>query len=102
MNEQQTRKPTHPGAILRHDYLEPLGLTVSGLALHLGVSRKHLSAILNERAGVSIDLALRLARAFDTTPDLWQNLQRNRDLWEANAMPSGWQSVTPVPRAPEA
>ncbi|AGW11946.1 HigA family addiction module antitoxin [Megalodesulfovibrio gigas] len=95
--DTMARKPTHPGAILRFDYLEPLALTVTGLAVHLGVSRKHLSAVVNERAGVSVDLALRLARAFGTSPDLWLNLQRKRDLWEAQHAPTGWQDVALVP-----
>jgi addiction module HigA family antidote len=76
------RKPTHPGAILRHEYLAPLGIvmTITDLSSRLGVSRKYLSAVLNERAGETPDMALRLSRAFNTTPDLWMNMQKGHDL----------------------
>ncbi|QGY41560.1 HigA family addiction module antidote protein [Pseudodesulfovibrio cashew] len=91
------RKPTHPGAIIRQDYMEPLSLTVTALAAHLGISRKHLSQVLHERASVTSGLALRLAKAFDTTPDLWLNLQRKRDLWEAERDTPGLENVEPLP-----
>ncbi|MGE4558090.1 MAG: HigA family addiction module antitoxin [Desulfovibrionaceae bacterium] len=90
------RKPTHPGDILRHDYLIPLGLTVTALAEHLGVSRKHLSRLINEQVPVSADMALRLSRAFNTTPELWLNLQRKCDLWEAAQQPGGWRDIEPI------
>ena len=93
----KNRKPTHPGAIIRHDYMEPLGLTVTALAAHLGISRKHLSQVLNERAGVTSGMALRLAGAFNTSPELWLNLQRKRDLWEAENRTSGWELISPLP-----
>jgi len=93
----KTRKPTHPGAIIRHDYMEPLGLTVTALAAHLGISRKHLSQVLNERAGVTSGTALRLAGAFNTSPELWLNLQRKRDLWEAENRVPGWKRIIPLP-----
>lgn len=92
-----TRKPTHPGAIIREDYMEPLSLTVTALAAHLGISRKHLSQVLHEKSSVTSGLALRLARAFDTTPDLWLNLQRKRDLWEAERDTPGLEDVEPLP-----
>jgi len=90
-------KPTHPGNVIRHDYMEPLSLTVTALAEHLGISRKHLSQVLHEKASVTSSLALRLARAFDTTPDLWLNLQRKRDLWEAERDTPGLENVEPLP-----
>ncbi len=77
-------KPVHPGRIIRDDYLEPLELTTGALAEALGVTRQTMAAILNERAGVSPEMALRLAKAFDTTPDLWITLQRNYDLYRAS------------------
>lgn len=77
-------KPVHPGRILRDDYLEPLELTTGALAEALGVTRQTMAAILNERAGVSPEMALRLAKAFDTTPELWITLQRNYDLYRAS------------------
>ncbi|WP_421902245.1 HigA family addiction module antitoxin [Maridesulfovibrio sp.] len=96
-----TRKPTHPGEIIKYDYMEPLGLTVTALAAHLGVSRKHLSQVLHEKTNVSPVMALRLSRAFNTTPDLWLNLQRKRDLWEAEQSTPGVFDVTPLPGASE-
>jgi len=95
----RTRKPTHPGAILRHDYLAPLGMTITALADRLKVSRKHLSGVLNERAGITPDMALRLSKAFNTTPDLWLNLQNAHDLWCAEHAPTGWAEVTPITTA---
>ena len=92
----KTRKPTHPGAILRHDYIEPLGLSVTALAAHLGISRKHLSQVVNEKVGVTTDLALRLSRAFGTTPDLWLNLQRKHDLWQAGNSQDDWKRVSRI------
>jgi len=63
--------------------LEPLGLNVTNAAKALGVSRKTLSAILNERAGISPEMAVRLSMAFDTTAESWLNLQLQHDLWLA-------------------
>jgi addiction module HigA family antidote len=81
--------PPHPGEILREDYLKPLGLSVSDAAKALGVARKTLSALLNERAGISPAMALRLAKALDTSPELWINLQAQFDLWQARALDLG-------------
>jgi len=75
--------PPHPGEILRGLYLEPLGLTVTETARGLGITRKALSDLLNGRSGVSPTMALRLARAFDTTPESWLNLQQQHELWKA-------------------
>jgi len=76
--------PPHPGEILRELCLSPLGVTVTQAALALGVSRKTLSAILNGRAGISPEMAIRLSLAFDTTPESWLNQQVQYDLWHAN------------------
>ena len=76
-------KPAHPGEVLKELYLEPLGLTVTETARKLGVSRKTLSQLVNAHAGVSPEMALRLAKAFDTTPHSWLNMQKNYDLWRA-------------------
>ena len=75
--------PPHPGEVLRTLCLEPLGLTVTETARALGVSRKTLSAILNGRAGVSPEMAVRLSIAFDTSAESWLNQQALFDLWEA-------------------
>jgi antitoxin HigA-1 len=75
--------PPHPGEILKKLCLEPLGLTVTEAAKALGVSRKTLSSILNGRAGVSPEMAIRLSIAFSTTPESWLNQQVQYDLWHA-------------------
>ena len=75
--------PPHPGEVLRELCLEPLGLTITDAAAALGVSRKTLSAILNGRAGISPEMALRLSIAFGTTPESWLNQQSQYDLWIA-------------------
>ncbi len=76
-------KPPHPGEILKALCLEPLELSVTAAAGALGVSRKTLSAILNGRAGISPAMAIRLSKAFDTTPESWLNQQMQYDLWIA-------------------
>jgi addiction module HigA family antidote len=75
--------PPHPGEVIRELCLEPLGLSVTAAASGLGVSRKTLSAILNGRAGISPEMALRLSIAFDTTPESWLSQQTQYDLWQA-------------------
>ena len=93
---QRKRAPNHPGGILARQYMEPLELSVSELARNLGVSRKTVSKITNERGSISADMALRLSRAFETTPELWLNLQRNYDLWYAAKDSNEWESVDPI------
>jgi antitoxin HigA-1 len=93
MRRERHRPPTHPGGILKRQYLEPLHLGVAQAALALGVSRKTLSKILHERGAVTPDMALRLARAFQTTPELWLNLQRTYDLWHAAHHSDAWRNV---------
>jgi len=75
--------PPHPGEVLRELCLEPLGLSVTRTAEALGVSRKTLSAILNERAGISPEMAIRLSKAFGTSAESWLNQQVQYDLWVA-------------------
>jgi len=75
--------PPHPGEVLRALCLEPLGLTVTQAAVALGVSRKTLSAILNGRAGISPEMAIRLSLAFNTSSESWLNQQLQYDLWQA-------------------
>jgi addiction module HigA family antidote len=76
--------------------MEPLTLTISELAGNLGVSRKTLSKIVNERGDVTPDMALRLSKAFNTTPELWLNLQRNYDLWKAAHKSDDWKLVEAI------
>ena len=75
--------PPHPGQIIRSLCLEPLSLTVTDAAEALGISRKTLSAILNGRAGISPEMAVRLSIAFGTSAESWLNLQTQYDLWHA-------------------
>ena len=77
------RPPTHPGEILRKDFLEPLGLSQKEAAARRGVSYVRFNELVNGRRGVTPDTALRLARLFATTPEFWLNGQRNLDLWLA-------------------
>jgi len=75
--------PPHPGKIIKHLCLDPLDLSVTQAAQALGVSRKTLSAILNGRAGVSPEMAVRLSMAFSTSAESWLNQQTQYDLWHA-------------------
>jgi antitoxin HigA-1 len=73
--------PAHPGEILKEMYMTPLGVTVTKVADALGVTRKHVSAIVNGRVPVTPDMAVRLAGVFGTEPEIWVNLQAQYDLW---------------------
>lgn len=77
------QNPCHPGQVLKGLYLEPLELTVTDAAKGLGITRKTLSQLVNGRQSVTPDMALRLSEAFDTTPQLWLNMQQNFDLRQA-------------------
>jgi addiction module HigA family antidote len=75
--------PPHPGEIIKELCLEPLGLSVTNAAKVLGVSRKTLSSIVNGRAGISPEMAVRLSIAFNTSSESWVNQQAQYDLWQA-------------------
>ncbi len=75
--------PPHPGGIVRRQCLEPLGLTVTRAAQGLGVTRQALSELVNERTGVSVEMAIRLSKAFGSTPETWLGMQMAYDLWQA-------------------
>ena len=75
------RRPTHPGEILREDFMMDYGLSVAQLSAMLGVSRQTVNDVVRCRRAVSPEMALRLSRVFSTTPQFWLNLQRNVDLW---------------------
>jgi len=75
--------PCHPGEILREEILKELNITVTEFAKKIKVSRQVLSAILNEKAGISPVMALRLSKTLGTTPDVWINMQIKYDLWHA-------------------
>ncbi len=76
--------PAHPGEILKDLCIEPLNLTITEVAKTLGIARKTLSELVNGKAGVSPEMAIRLSKAFKTTPEFWMNLQQQYDLWHAH------------------
>ena len=92
------RKPTHPGEMLREEFLPDFGLTVAQLAKRLGVSRQSANELVHERRAVSPDMALRLARLFGTSPEYWANMQRNVDLWES--LDSGREAIEQIEPLP--
>lgn len=96
---EMTRRPSHPGEVLRGLYMEPLGLSVTELATRLGISRKTLSKVVNGHGGITPDMALRLATAFRSSPDLWLNLQKKVDLWDAVHNSEDWRNVIPLPES---
>ena len=75
--------PPHPGDVIKELCLEPLDLTITHAAKALGVSRKTLSSIVNGKAGISPEMAVRLSIAFDTSSESWLNQQSQYDLWQA-------------------
>lgn len=77
------RRPTHPGEMLREEFMPDFGLTVAELAKRVGVSRQSINELVHERRAVSPDMALRLGRLFGTSAQYWLNMQRNIDLWES-------------------
>ena len=77
------RRPTHPGEMLREEFMPDFGLTVAQLASKIGVSRQTVNQLVSERRAVSPGMALRLARLFGTSPQYWLNMQRNVDIWES-------------------
>jgi len=86
---RSNRRPTHPGAILREDVLPALDITQGEIAKRLGVSRLTVSELLREKRAVSPDMALRLARLFNTSPESWLNMQQAVDLWELGRAHTG-------------
>jgi antitoxin HigA-1 len=74
------KNPPHPGRIVRQDCLSPLGLSVTSAAKALGVTRQALNNLVNGKSGVSPEMAIRLAKAFGSTPETWLRLQMNHDL----------------------
>jgi addiction module HigA family antidote len=78
--------PPHPGEIIKSLCLDPLGISVTAAAEALGVSRKTLSAIINGRASITPEMAIRLSIAFDTSSESWVNQQARYDLWHAEQL----------------
>jgi antitoxin HigA-1 len=83
MSIKRRRRPTHPGELLREETLPATGLTPSELADRLEVPRRGINELLQERRSVNPDLAHRLARVFNTTPEFWLRLQEAVDIWDA-------------------
>lgn len=81
------RKPVTVGEILMEEFMQPLGLTQAALAEAMGVQRKHVNELCNNRRAVTAATALILARVFGNSPDFWLNIQRRSDLWEAMNSP---------------
>lgn len=99
-NTGMTRRPTHPGAMLREDFIPDYGLTVAGLAAAIGVSRQSVNELLRERRALSPDMALRLARLFGNTPKFWLDAQRAVDLWDtAEVIKRDIARITPLDAA---
>lgn len=94
---QRRIRPTHPGEMLREDFLPDHDLTVAGLAEALGVSRQTINELLRGRRAVSPEMALRLSRLFGNTAEFWLNAQRAVDLWDATqAIKSEIKRIKPL------
>ncbi|MFZ2208372.1 MAG: HigA family addiction module antitoxin [Porticoccaceae bacterium] len=89
-------RPTHPGAVLREDVLPALAMTQTEFARRLGVSRLTVSDLLHEKRALSPEMAKRLARLLDTTPESWLNMQTALSLWEIDQNPARWEHVEPI------
>jgi addiction module HigA family antidote len=87
------RKPVSVGEILVEEFMQPLGLTQGGLAEAMGVPRKHINELCNNRRTVTADTALMLARVFGNSADFWLNVQRRNDLWDALHSPERRQRI---------
>ncbi len=74
--------PAHPGEILKELYLDPLGLSITAAAKGLGITRKSLSEVINGHYRVSVEMSMRLSKAFNTSPESWLNMQQQYDLWK--------------------
>ena len=90
------RKPTHPGEILREDVLPALNLTQTDLAKRLGVSRLSVSELLLEKRALSADMAVRIGKLTNTTPESWLRMQEAVELWELQRNPRRYRHIQPV------
>lgn len=87
----RNRRPTTPGRLLLATYLEPNGISIARFAEACGLSRKHVSNIVNGHAAVSPETAIRFSEALGTTPDFWVNAQRTVDLFDARVKLKAWK-----------
>ena len=90
------RRPTHPGEILREDMLPALGMTQGEMAKRLGVSRLSVSDLLHGKRALTADMAIRVARLTNTTPESWLQMQSAVDLWELGRDPKRYRHIEPV------
>ena len=90
------RKPTHPGELLREDVLPALKMSQTELARRLGVSRLSVSELLLEKRALSADMAVRIGRLTNTTPESWLRMQSAVDLWELEQDPKRYRNIEPV------
>lgn len=94
---KRNRRPTHPGAMLREDILPEAGINQTELATMMGVSRRAINELCQERRGVSTDMAHRLARVFGNSPEFWLRMQQAVDLWEAaEANKTEYEKIKPL------
>ena len=100
MNLPETR-PTHPGIFVREDILEEFDLTQESLAQRLGVSRRSINQLVNRKRGVTVDMALRLGKFTNTSPQLWLNLQAAVDLWDARNTAVSLESIESIVPQPQ-
>lgn len=98
--ENKIRKPTHPGELIREDLLPETGMSQTQLARLMGVSRRTVSEIVNERRRVTPDIAFRLSRVFNSTPEMWLNMQQAVELWEVRSIHGhDYEKIQPVQEA---
>jgi len=90
------RRPTHPGAILREDVLPTLEMTQTELAQRLGVSRLTVSELVHEKRGITPEMALRVAKLLNTTPESWLRMQQAVDLWDVQQHPEKLANIKPL------
>ena len=90
------RRPTHPGEVLREDVLPALNLTQGAIAIRLGVSRLSVSELLHGKRALSPDMAVRIGRLTNTTPESWLHMQAAVDLWELEQDPKRYRNIEPV------
>jgi antitoxin HigA-1 len=100
---KRTRRPTHPGEMLREEYLLGYDMSVAGLAKAIRVSRQTVNELINERRALSPEMAMRLSRLFGNSPEYWLNLQRAVDLFDAElALREELAAITPLELPDEA
>ena len=97
----ENRIPTHPGVVLKIEFLEPLEITQVALARHLQIPTQRINEIVRGKRGISPETAWLFAQAFNTSPQFWLNLQMNYDVFKMMTMSSDWKDVKPLIILPE-